>query len=51
VTFEDGNTLVTGFNGTLEEARAYYVGKFFNHGDTDSHPKDKMVKAIKVEVA
>jgi hypothetical protein len=47
VTFEDGNSLTTGFNGTLAEAKAYYVGKEFNHGDVDG--KDKMVKGVSVE--
>lgn len=48
VTFEDGNHLDTDFNGSLDEAKQYYVGKKFNHGDTDAHPADKMVKAVSV---
>ena len=48
VTFEDGNTMTTNINGTDEEIKEYYVGKYFNFGDTDSHPKDKMVKAVGV---
>ena len=49
VTFEDGNTLTTGLNGDLAEAKAYYLGKRFNFGDNAAHPKDKMVKAVMVE--
>lgn len=49
VTYEDGNVTRTGFNGTLEEARAYFVGKAFNFGDTDFGVPDRMVKAVKVE--
>lgn len=33
VTFSNGDSLVTGFNGTLADARAYYVGNRFNIGD------------------
>ncbi|MFA5071173.1 MAG: hypothetical protein WC511_02270 [Candidatus Pacearchaeota archaeon] len=48
-TYEDGNTITTGFNGTLEEAKKYFEGQSFNFGDTDEHPQDKMVKCVKVE--
>ncbi len=49
VTFEDGNNFISEMNATLKEARAYYVGKYFQFGDTEEHPKDKMVKAVSVE--
>jgi hypothetical protein len=49
VTFEDGNTLVTNMNATLEEAKKYYIGTPFNFGDNDECPHDKLVKAIAVE--
>lgn len=49
VIFADGNSLVTSINGTDDEIRAYYIGKEFNFGDTEAHPKDKMVKAVYVE--
>jgi hypothetical protein len=49
VWFEDGNHLTTSINGTDEEITRYYVGNAFNFGDTEEHPKDKMVKATKVE--
>jgi hypothetical protein len=49
VTYEDGNVTYTGFNGTLEQARAYFVGKSFNFGDTDFGVPDRMVKAVEVE--
>lgn len=51
VTFEDGNTLITGFNGTLKDATKYYVGQTFQFGDTDAQPNDHMVMAVKVEPA
>lgn len=49
VTYEDGNVTTTGFQGTLEEARTYFVGKPFNFGDTDFGVPDRKVKAVKVE--
>jgi ethanolamine utilization microcompartment shell protein EutL len=46
VTFENGDYLMTKFNGSEEEAKAYYIGNPFNFGvDTD-----KMVKAVGVEL-
>src|SRR5271157_1999484 len=49
VTFEDGNSLTTGFNGTLQDAEAYYLNNDFQFGDTDEHPGDKLVRGVKVE--
>ena len=49
VTYHNGNTISTNINGTIEEARAYYVGQCFNFGDTEEHPADRMVKAVAVE--
>ena len=49
VIFADGNHTTTDMNATLDEARAYYVGTFFNFGDTDEHPKDRLVKDVAVE--
>jgi hypothetical protein len=45
-TYEDGDTVTTGFSGTLEEARAYYVGQVFNLGTVDDH----MVRCTAVEL-
>lgn len=45
VLFEDGNNLVTGINGTVEQILAYYVGKIFNVG---RGAEDYMVKAVAV---
>ncbi len=50
VTFEDGNKLRTEINGSLEEVREYYLGNRFNFGDTDTHPKDRLVRATRVEL-
>jgi hypothetical protein len=49
VTFEDGNSLTTQINGTNEDIENYYLGKYFQFGDTEEKPYDYMVKAIKVE--
>ena len=45
VTFEDGDSLQTDINTTLEGARRYYLGQYFNLGTVE----DRMVKAVKVE--
>ena len=50
VYFEDGNTLTTQMNATPEQIEKYYLGKRFQFGDTEEHPKDKMAKAVKVEI-
>jgi len=49
VTFADGYSLITNMNGTIEEARAYYLGQEFQFGDTEEHPRDRMVRAVAVE--
>lgn len=55
ITFEDGNTVDTGINLTLEEARDYYLGKdrkgrVFNLGSgADGAEEDNMAKAVSVE--
>ena len=49
ITFEDGNTITTSMNATLAEARAYYIGTAFQFGDTEECPRDKLIKATKVE--
>jgi len=47
VTFENGNTITTGINGTDEEIREYYkVGKIFNLGVDN----DLMVKVSNLEI-
>lgn len=50
ITFADGNTITTGMNATLNEAKAYYIGKRFQFGDTDEKPYDYLVEAVSVEV-
>ena len=47
VTFDNGNSLTTGFNGTQEQATAYYVGKPFNLG---SGGRDVITKGKTVEI-
>ncbi len=48
VIFENGDVIVTDINSTFEEACKYYVGKFFQFGDTDQHPEDYLVKCVAV---
>ena len=43
VTFEDGNSLTTGINATLEEAEKYYLNNRFSVAN-------KLVRGIKVEL-
>ena len=45
VIFEDGDYLYTTINGSKEDVRAYYIGKFFNCGAVE----DKMKKCVDVE--
>ena len=45
VFFSNGDSLITGFNGTLKDAEKYYVGKYFNFGIEN----DIMTKGIKVQ--
>jgi hypothetical protein len=49
VTYADGNHLVTGINGTRKEVESYYLGQFFQFGDSDSCPGGRMVRAVAVE--
>ena len=49
ITYEDGNTITTNINGTMEEIRAYYLGQSFQFGDTEEHPADRLVRAVAVE--
>lgn len=48
VTFDNGNSLVTGINGTEESIRKYYIGNAFNLGD--GCDGDLMATAVEVEV-
>lgn len=48
VYLADGNTITTEINMSLEEARRYYIGQYFNFGDTEECPRDRMVRVIDV---
>lgn len=37
VTFKNGDHLTTDFNGTMEDARAYYIGQAFNLGPVEDN--------------
>lgn len=43
IIFEDGNTLETGFNGSLADACRYYLGECFELDETKP-----MVQVVKV---
>lgn len=45
IGFENGDSFETGFNGTLDEARRYYLGRVFNLGTVD----DDMQRCNSVE--
>ena len=45
ITFSNGDTIITGFNGSELDANNYFVGKVFNLGCEG----DLMVKGILVE--
>lgn len=45
IGFENGDSFETGFNGTLDEARCYYLGHVFNLGAVD----DDMQRCNSVE--
>ena len=45
VIFANGNSLKTEINGTLQDAKKYYLNKVFNIGQCD---KDIMSRAIDV---
>ena len=46
VTTESGYDWETNINGTIEKARAYFMGNAFNVG---FYPVEKMEKVVKVE--
>lgn len=45
IGFENGDSFETGFNGTLKEAKGYYLGRVFNLGVVD----DDMQRCNSVE--
>ncbi len=45
VIFEDGDFLYTKINGSKDDVRSYYIGKFFNCGTVE----DNMRKCVDVE--
>lgn len=44
-TFDDGNSIVTRINCTIEDANAYYLGRMFNLGTVN----DDMRRCVAVE--
>jgi len=45
-TYADGDTIKTGFNGTFEDAKKYFLNNIFNIG---SGAKDNLQKCVEVE--
>lgn len=48
VFFDNGNSLTTGFNGTIKEAERYYIGRYFNLGNAEFDLMAKGIKLIEV---
>lgn len=48
--YSDGNTITTKINGTFEVAKEYFLGRWFNFGDTDTKPYDDMQQCVKIEL-
>lgn len=46
VHFANGDSLVTGFNGTTSQANAYYVGNVFQLGLSE----DTRTRATRIEI-
>jgi len=44
--YENGDVVLTNFNGTIQDAEKYYVGNIFNIGCV----ADNLQKCIKIEV-
>lgn len=49
VTFDDKDHLITSINGTLEDAKKYYIGQTFVKYEDEETGKEYKHKAIKVE--
>ena len=50
VTYHDGYTTTTNFNGTLQQAEDYYIGKRFNFGDNDFDEDDLIRVVVDVKI-
>lgn len=50
VTLADGNSWVTGFNGTLDEAKKYFLGQKFYSRSKSARETEVYSKAIKVDL-
>lgn len=50
-TYSNGDVIVTPINGTLESAKEYFLGQWFNFGDNDWKEDDDMQRCIRVELA
>jgi len=48
VNFEDGNQIHTSINGTRKSINEHYLGQWFDFGDTEEHPKSKLLAATEV---
>jgi hypothetical protein len=44
-TYTNGDTITTSINANMEEARTYFLGKWFNIGSVN----DNMQQCVKVE--
>ena len=48
ITFTTGDVIVTSMNASLQKATEYYTNNYFNFGDTQEHPADKMGRGVSV---
>ena len=49
-TYSNNDVIKTCINGNFQSARSYFLGKWFNFGDTDSKPYDDMHQCVSVEL-
>lgn len=47
--FEDGDSVIADFSGSLEEAQLYYMKLSFDLGNTKEYPKSKIIKVVSIE--
>lgn len=49
VIFENGDSLTSGFNGTLDDARKYYLNQKFDMTKNIDNGPEIVVKCVRVE--
>jgi hypothetical protein len=49
LTYSDGSSQVSSFNGDIRDAKDYWLGRWFNVGDNDWGESDIMIQVVTVE--